>query len=490
MLFARRFSRSVNGRKVASRRFISFRPSRRRGWVPVVAIERLEPRQLLSATVGGAAAGGAATTQSGSSDPPAAPTITLPAPENNMQRGPMGFTIDSNGNVTMIGPGTGNVLGAVNGSGFLNVTGVTLGADGISGTFNFTGQIVISGGQASLQSGTYTATYNWGGFAWQTQVGNSPPNQPPVATGQGTWNVPSFTLTNPTASGVAKYAGTYMGSYIGTINTVVFSTSSFANDPITLADPNTNSSANDTLLIQSNNADATIYVAPGTGEGGSNTTPVSGDGTSSVTVTGTLAQLQAAVNGLVYVPPSLKSPSPYHVSDLLNFTLTDGGSSEQATASEPVTSFQTPTISFTPPPANVTPTPSISSVTVSNTGTLVFDSDATGTGAGHGPAIVVGDNANATDQLTLSVSHGTLALAPGTLLPGYTGPASTITVTGTPAQLNAALADGNTFLQYSPNAGYVGPDTLQISLANDLGDGLVNIPYGQQVTTSIGINVT
>lgn len=121
----------------------------------------------------------------------------------------------------------------------------------------------------------------------------------------------------------------------------------------------------------------------------------------------------------------------------------------------------------------------------------MFDSETTGTGAGHGPTIVVGDDSHATDQLTLSVSHGTLALAPGALVSGYTGPASTITVTGTQAQLNAALADGNgDFLQYTPNAGYVGPDALQLTVANDLGDGLLNLPYGQQDTTNVGINVT
>jgi hypothetical protein len=441
----------------------------------------------LSATVAGAAVTTPAVTAAVTNLPPA-PTITVPAPENNIQRGPMGFTVDSNGNVAIVGPGTGTVLGAVNSSGFVNVTGVTLGADGISGTFSFTGQIVIAGGQASLTNGTYTATYSWGGAAWQTQVGSSPSNQPasppPVATGSGTWNVPSFALTSSTVTGIAKYAGTYIGSYVGTINTVIFSSSTFANDPITLTDSNPTPSANDTLLIQSNNTDSLIYVAPGT-------TGVTNDGTNSVKVTGTLAQLQAAVNGLVYVPPSLESPSPFHVSDLLNLSLTDGGDSEQATASEPVTSFHTPTISFAPPPSNLSPTPSTTSVSVANNQSLVFDSDTTGTGAGHGPQIIVGDDSHATDQLTLSVSHGTLALSPGALVSGYTGPASTITVTGTQEQLNAALADGNgDFLQYTPNAGYVGPDALQLTVANDLGDGLLNLPYGQQDTTNVGINVT
>src|ERR1700693_5971945 len=192
MFFSRRISCVVGSRKALGRTPRISKRARRRRWTPTVAGEQLETRPLLSETFAAAAVTTPAVTSA--ADPPPAPTITVPAPENNIQRGPMGFTVDSNGNVAIVGPGTGTVLGAVNSSGFVNVTGVTLGADGISGTFSFTGQIVIAGGQASLTNGTYTATYSWGGAAWQTQVGSSPSNQPasppPVATGSGTWHGP------------------------------------------------------------------------------------------------------------------------------------------------------------------------------------------------------------------------------------------------------------------------------------------------------------
>jgi len=387
----------------------------------------------------------------------------------------MGFTVDSNGDVTMIGPGTGSVMGAINSSGFVNVTQITLGANGISGTFNFTGQIVISNGQASLTNGTYTTSYNWGGVAWQAPGGTST-SPPPIASGSGTWNVPAFTLPAATGSGVAKYAGTYLGNYLGTINSVIFSPSTFTNDPITLADNNTGPTAKLTLELRANNDGATIFVAPNSqglaAPNGTNT-----DGTNDVTLTGTLAQLQAAVNGLVYYTGSVLGTTNYHVSDLLSITLTDSADTTPAvTNGALLASFQAPSLSPS----------STSSVSVRTKDTLAFDS-----GPGDGPSISVNDDAKAIDQLTLSVSHGTLALAPGTLLPGYAGPASTITVTGTPAQLNAALADGNgDFLQYTPNVGYIGPDALQITLANESGDGLLDLPYAQQVTNSIGINIT
>jgi hypothetical protein len=162
-----------------------------------------------------------------------------------------------------------------------------------------------------------------------------------------------------------------------------------------------------------------------------------------------------------------------------SISLTDSGDTpQQATASEPVKSFQTPTLTLS----------YTNTVSVAGDSSLLFDG---GGGSGHGPNVTVDDDFTFTDQLTLSVSHGTLSLAPGALLTGYTGPASTITVTGSPSQLNLALENGgSSVLQYLPNAGYVGADVLQINLANALGDGLVNLQFGEQTSASIDIDVT
>jgi hypothetical protein len=446
--------------------------TRRRRWMPVVGVEQLESRQLLSAVPI------AAVTSPSVSDPGAV-TVTAPKPETNIQQGPMGFMVNATGTVTIgptgTGPGTGVFYGGVNSSGFINITGVEVGdftPGGINGTINWTGQIVVSGNQASVQNGTYTATYNWGGVVYQTSVpsGDQPQSPPPVATSSGTWNVPAFTLANPTAAGVAKFAGTYTGSYIGTIPAVVYSPSVFANDPIVLSDTNTTTSS-DQLTLQTNES-GTLYVAPGSI---SSTDTLSGDGTTTLTIKGPLTDLQAAVNGLIYVPDL--GGTSFHAADLLSISLTDTGDTpQQATASEQVKSFETPTLTLS----------YASTVSVASDSSLVFDG---GTGSGFGPIVTVRDDTAFTDQLTLSVSHGTLSSPLGALLAGYTGPASTITVTGSPAQLNAAL-DTSAVLQYLPNAGYVGADVLQISLANALGDGLVNLPYGDQTSASIDIDVT
>ncbi|HXY34942.1 MAG TPA: hypothetical protein VEI07_11990 [Planctomycetaceae bacterium] len=446
--------------------------TRRRRWMPVIGVEQLESRQLLSAAP-------IAAVSSPSVGDPGAVTVTAPKPENNIQQGAMAFIVSASGTVTIgpagTGPGTGLVYGGVSPSGFINITGVQVGdfgPGGINGTINWTGQIVVSGNQASVQNGTYTATYNFGGVVYETGVpsADQPDGAPPVATSSGTWNIPAFTLAKPTASGVAKFAGTYTGTYVGTIPAVVYSPSVFANDPIVLSDTNTATSS-DQLTLETNER-GELYVAPGSI---SSSDTLSGDGTSAVTIKGPLADLQAAVNRLVYIPFG----AHFQVADVLSIILSDTGDNpQQASASEQVTCVATPEVALSSPsPVNV-PTGS----------SLLFDG---GTGPGLGPTVNVYDGTNFTDQLTLSVSHGTLSLAPGVLLSGYTGPASTITVTGSPAQLSAALNNGGSnVLEYLPNAGYVGGDVLEISLANVIGDGLIDLPFGNQTSASVAIDVT
>jgi hypothetical protein len=86
-------------------------------------------------------------------------------------------------------------------------------------------------------------------------------------------------------------------------------------------------------------------------------------------------------------------------------------------------------------------------------------------------AITLTDGAasGTSDSLTLSVAHGTLSLASlsGLTFKSGSNDTASMTVTGTLANLNAALND----LLYTPKAGYTGSDTLAITVANSL-DGL------------------
>src|SRR4029077_13070853 len=83
--------------------------------------------------------------------------------------------------------------------------------------------------------------------------------------------------------------------------------------------------------------------------------------------------------------------------------------------------------------------------------------------SGNGDAISVADGfaGNSAEQLTLSVSHGQLALAAGsgvTITAGANNSAS-MTVQGTLTELNNALNG----LVDTPRSGYSGPDSLSLS---------------------------
>ncbi|HYC49361.1 MAG TPA: tandem-95 repeat protein [Burkholderiales bacterium] len=96
------------------------------------------------------------------------------------------------------------------------------------------------------------------------------------------------------------------------------------------------------------------------------------------------------------------------------------------------------------------------------------------------------DAGNNTIQTTLSVSNGTLSVAPvgGALVTG--SGTATVTLTGTQAQINATLsAAGN--VVYHGNANFNGSDTLTVD-TNDFGAVGTGGPLGDTATVSIVVN--
>jgi hypothetical protein len=164
----------------------------------------------------------------------------------------------------------------------------------------------------------------------------------------------------------------------------------------------------------------------------------------SFTVTGTVASLNAALNGLTYTPTA-----NYTGSDSLAISITDPGDSQSAAKSVALTinAFSPPTISA----------PGSGSVVLN--GTLVFS-------AANSNAITVADSGpgSGSESLTLTVTHGTVTLSTtaGLTITGGANGSATITVTGSVASLNAALSG----LTYRPTAGYTGSDSLAISLTD------------------------
>jgi hypothetical protein len=234
-------------------------------------------------------------------------------------------------------------------------------------------------------------------------------------------------------------------------STVVFSSSQ--GDAITLTDAEAGSNA-DTLTLSV--ADGTLTLGSTTGL----TISSGANGTSAMTVTGTLANLNAALNGLVYTPKS-----GFSGGDSLHVSITDPGDSLTGSTAIALT-VSAPTA----PTIKVPPT-----VSVTENGTVVFST-------AQGDAITFTDSyagSNA-ETLVLTVSDGSLTLATtsGVTITNGSNGSSSMSVSGTLANLNAAVNG----LTYTPAANFVGSDSLKISLT-DSGDNLMG-------SASVGLSVT
>ncbi len=143
-------------------------------------------------------------------------------------------------------------------------------------------------------------------------------------------------------------------------STVVFSTS--GGDAITLTDSQAGS----------NSDSLTLSVADGTLSLGSTTgLTVTGNGTSSMTVSGTLANLNSALNGLVYAPTS-----GFHGSDSLHLSLTDPGDSLTGTGTVALTVNAPTAPTITAPTTTITVTENTSVVFSSGKGDAITFTDA------------------------------------------------------------------------------------------------------------------
>jgi Kelch motif len=206
--------------------------------------------------------------------------------------------------------------------------------------------------------------------------------------------------------------------------------SSATANPIALSDPPA-TSGSDTLTLAVGHGTLTLASTNGlTFQNGT------ANDSSSVSVTGTLANLNAALSGLVYTPAS-NSPG----SDSLGITLVDSG--------DHLSTSQSIAIQIGTPPVISAP-----AVVSDNTGGAIELTS--------GNAISVTDAYGTTEQMTLSVLHGGLNLGTTTgLSVTYNGNGSSVVLTGTVSALNADLPT----LYYGVSAltNYVGPDTLTIT---------------------------
>jgi hypothetical protein len=215
-------------------------------------------------------------------------------------------------------------------------------------------------------------------------------------------------------------------------------------DGITLAD--SVPGANDLELLSLTANKGTLALGSTTGL----TFPAGADDTGGITISGTLTALAAALNRLVYTPNM-----GYNGPDTLHVSLYDPIDTLTGSA----------TVALTVNPASPPTVSAPAAISVNEYSTLLFATS-------QGDGITLGDAAAApvdNEALTLSVSHGTLALGSTSGLTFTVGANDTdfMTINGTLDALDAALNR----LVYTPDTPYSGPDTLQLSL-NDPGDGL------------------
>jgi len=171
---------------------------------------------------------------------------------------------------------------------------------------------------------------------------------------------------------------------------------------------------------------------------------ITGNGTGIVLITGQIGNVNSAVGSLVYTP----TPG-YTGADVLTLSDQNQADGELGSASVAIT--------VNAPPSIAAP----AAVSLSENGSYTF--------ARGSIALTDAAASGSSDSLTLLVSNGTLTLGSVTGLTFSSGAngTSSMTVTGTLANLNAALSG----LTYKPASGYTGSATLAISLFDSV-DGL------------------
>ena len=181
------------------------------------------------------------------------------------------------------------------------------------------------------------------------------------------------------------------------------------------------SSALTTTLVVSN---GTLNVTAGAG--------VTGNGTASVTITGTAAQINTALAGLAYT-----GNLNFNGADTLTVATSDG------------TATDTDTIAITVNAVNDAPINTVPAAQTVAEDTILPIA-----------GVSVADIDSSALTTTLSVAHGILNVTAGAGVTGN-GTAS-VTITGTAAQINAALAG----LAYTGNLNFNGADTLTVATSD------------------------
>ena len=209
---------------------------------------------------------------------------------------------------------------------------------------------------------------------------------------------------------------------------------------------------------------------------GSGVTLVSGNGTDTLVVEGSINALRNFVNGQRDANLSYTPNADFNGTDTLTMTVTDQG--DLPIQGDPKTS-EARTIEITVDPVNDAPVNTVPEPQIVAEDTSLVFSAANGNGLSVGDV----DAGDGDVTATLSVADGILAVTTGGGATIAGDGSGTVTITGTVSAVNAALAS----VTYSPAANFNGADTLTLT-TNDQG----NTGDGGALTDTdtVGITVT
>jgi large repetitive protein len=400
-----------------------------------------------------------------------APTIASPATVTATEDVAFGFT---GGNGIAIADvdafnSTDNTVTLSVSKGTLTLTNTSL----ITGGANNSSTITLTGSLSAINSAlaglSYKGNSNVNGSDTLTIVANDKGN---TGLNNGTSDPKITTQTvninlTPVNDQPALTAPTAIQTISDTSPKVFSTANSNAITIDDLADLSNNGADNFTVTL--NVTDGTLTAAP-------SSALLSGNGTATLTITGTKAQVNTALNGLSY------SPSNFNSEQVVNLGITVSDNANGGTAVGGIGGALTATQNVTINVSNVNDPPVITAP-LSRT---VVEDNSIGFTSANLISINDPDDFGGILEVTLGVTKGVLNLSSTTGITFVTGDGTddaTMTFRGTESALNAALSG----LRYQGNADFNGPDSLSIQV-NDLGN--TGGGGSQIVNRTVGITVT
>jgi hypothetical protein len=379
-------------------------------------------------------------------DPLSPPTITAPMSATLGENLSLNFSTANGNSITVADANIGTkadtlTLTVTNGTLTLGSTPGLVFKSGKNGTASFSIASTLANLNTALNGLTYKPT---AGYSGSDTLAISILN---TGDGQSASTSVALTVTPATAPVITAP----IAASLNENSSLVFSAAN--SNAVSFADANAGTSKTESLTLSA--AHGTLKLATMSGL----TVAAGANNSASMTVTGTAASLNAALNGLTYTPTSA-----YWGLDSLAVTVKDPGDGLSESLSVALTvNVLMPTVT-----APVT-------ASVAENGSLVFST------ANGNPISLADVNAGSgLQQITLTSTEGTIQTGSTTGITFVSGSnkSSSMTLSGTLTNLNNALKN----LTFRPTTGYSGPASISLTYT-DVGNGLTS---SASIAVSVG----